>query len=197
MSDQTTRDAWTSPGIAMQSAQPPNDVGLLDMARALLAVRREGGVERERTSGDGIVPRGAVVETSAGRSPVEREASRGRDPFEHLRIAQRQAARDLERFYRDAKRRHADGVPMDASDFSKAEKGIVDRMGPDGPAVARRIRRDLDVRRSARRIEGRARVQGVVRGRDVVTAMAGLAKGPSMPVPLPIAVLARGLGVGR
>lgn len=196
MSDQIPQKTRASQEVVKEAGSAAENVGtgLLEMARGLLAMRREKGVGREQGRDDATGVKGTIVEMFAGRFPVDRAMKQDRDPFEHVRIQQRQAMRDLERFYREAKRRDGLGSPMSVSEFAKGEKGIVERMGPNGRAVARQIRRDVDTKSLVRPSRDHVRAPGIAPNRNAALALSGLAKGPRIPAPMPIAALAKGMG---
>lgn len=203
MADEIPEETKASQEVVKEAAQTAKKVGkgIIDIARVLLAGRKGKGVGREPVRQEGM-DQDVIVLRSAVRMPG-RIVAMERDPFEHLRIAQRQAARDLQKFYREAKSRADRGVPMDEREFAKRESGIVGRMGPVQEAEIRRMREDAFSKGPVRSAKAPVRpAQGMARGpapsmnRGAMAAMSGLSKGPAMPAPLPIAALAKGLGGG-
>jgi len=205
MADEIPEETKASQEVVKEAARTAKTVGkgILDIAKTLLAGRKGKGKGTGREPGreDGM-DQDVILLRSAGRAPG-RVIVMERDPFEHLRIAQRQAARDLQKLYREAKSRADRGVPMDEREFAKRESGIVGRMGPGREAEAKRMREDVFSKGPVRSAKAPVRpAQGMARGpsmnRGAMAAMSGLSKGPAMPAPLPIAALAKGLGgMGR
>lgn len=209
MADEIPEETKASQEILKEGGRTAKDFGrgVLDLARRLVSGRTEKGREMGPSAPG---RKGAVVIDLFGAPAPENGISVvHRDPFEHLRIAQRQAERDLKRLYREVKRRADRGDPMDVTELSKRENGIMDRMGPDREAVATRMRErtfsegpmlsDRAPVRMSRETDARRRTARVPMERGAaVMAMSGLSKGPRAPAPIPIAVLAKGIGgVGR
>jgi hypothetical protein len=203
MADEIPEETKASQEVGKEAVQTAKKVGkgVLDIARLLLAGRKGKGAGREPGREDGM-DQEVILLRSTGLMPG-RVIVMGRDPFEHLRIAQRQAARDLEKFYREAKRRADRGAPMDEREFAKREASIVGRMGPGREETSKRMREDAfsegpvrSAKAPVRPADGRVRTPSPAMGRSAMAAMGGLSKGPAAPAPLPSAALARGLGGG-
>lgn len=209
MSDEIPEETKASQEVLKEAGRTAKEFGrgVLDLARRLVSGRTEKGRERDPSALGGKDP--VVIDLFGAPAPENGIIVARRDPFEHLRIAQRQAERDLQRLYREVKRRADRGDPMDVTELSKRENGIMDRMGPDREAVATRMRErtfsegpmlsDRAPVRTSRQVDARTRTTRVPMERGAAAmAMSGLSKGPRAPAPLPIAAMVRGMGgIGR
>lgn len=209
MADEIPEETKASQEVLKEAGRTAKEFGrgVLDLARRLVSGRMEKGRERDPSAPGRKDP--VVIDLFGAPAPENGIAVVRRDPFEHLRIAQRQAERDLQKLYREVKRRADRGDPMDVTELSKRENGIMDRMGPDREAVATRMRErtfsegpmlsDRAPVRTSRQVDVRMRTTRAPMERGVsAMAMSGLSKGPRAPSPIPIAVLAKGMGgVGR
>lgn len=214
MSDEIPEETKASQEVVKEAGRAAREFGrgVLDLARRLVSARMDKGRERDPSASGRKDP--VVIDLFGAPAPDNGIAVVRRDPFEHLRIAQRQAERDLQKLYREVKRRADRGDPMDATELSKRENGIMDRMGPDRDAVATRMRErtfsegpmlsDRAPVRTSRQVDARMRTTRAPATRApmergaAAMAMSGLSKGPRAPAPLPIAVMAKGMGgIGR